>query len=739
MGMHGILVQQQRLLEAIILAALAASASAAEPTNSSCIRTCGSLQIPYPFGTTEGCYLDPAFLITCHDSTPFLRRGHIKVLNISLDGELRVTTPIGHDCPNNETTSSYNYELSLLTFSVSYTRNKFTALGCDTYAIIRGTLEKQNFATGCISVCSKIDSVVNGSCSGIGCCQTSIPHGMKNFRVVLRSFNHHSKVGDFNPCSFGFIAEEKAYNFSSLDLINFQNRKTLPLVLDWAVGKETCPDAQKNSTTYACNAEHSECENSPNGPGYRCICRSGYEGNPYLSNDCKDINECEISNPCNTTCTNIPGSFKCDCPKGYEGDGMKNGTGCRLIVTRYRSIPLLLGIGIGFLVLLVGASWIYWGLKRRKLIKLKEKFFKQNGGLMLQQQLSNFEGSVEPAKIFSTKELKKATNNYDESKILGQGGNGIVFKGVLPGNKAVAIKKSKVFDRSQTKQFINEVCLLTQINHRNVVKLLGCCLETRVPILVYEFITNGTLFEHIHYKSHLFSLSWENRMKIAVESAGALAYLHSEASMPIIHRDVKTANILLDDNLTAKVADFGASRLISLDETQVNTLVQGTFGYLDPEYFHSGQLTEKSDVYSFGVVVAELLTGRRAILSDKTEGERNLAMYFVSSVIEDRLLQILDNHIVNEGNIEELKEVANLAKKCLSVRGEDRPSMKEVAMELEGLRNMKKNPQEKVDLKTEETKYVVTNSTQSFSIDAGTSNSSTVTTTVAYDGTIKGR
>ena len=380
--------------------------------------------------------------------------------------------------------------------------------------------------------------------------------------------------------------------------------------------------------------------------------------------------------------------------------------------------------------MLLGGSWIYWGLKRRKHLKLKEKFFQQNGGLLLKQQVPNHESSM-TTKIFTAEELKKATNNYDESRVLGHGGYGTVYKGVLSDNNVVAIKKSKIGDQSQIEQFINEVIVLTQINHRNVVKLFGCCLETEVPLLVYEFITNGTLCDHIHDKGQSSLLSWEKRLKIATETAEALAYLHSATSMPIIHRDVKTANILLDDNYTAKVADFGASRLVPLDQTQLTTLVQGTLGYLDPEYLQTSNLTEKSDVYSFGVVMAELLTGKKALSFDRPEIDRNLATSFVSAIKEDRLLQIVEVHIVNDGNIEQLKEVANLAKRCLRLRGDDRPSMKEVAAELERMKKMEKKPSEDTDVYANKTEYLLSATNKSFDIDVGTGGSTS--TTAEYD------
>ncbi|KAL5723151.1 Wall-associated receptor kinase 4 [Ranunculus cassubicifolius] len=293
---------------------------------------------------------------------------------------------------------------------------------------------------------------------------------------------------------------------------------------------------------------------------------------------------------------------------------------------------------------------------------------------------------VSSQNIFTAKALEIATNNYDQHQILGQGGFGTVYKGSIPDLGVVAIKKSKFLDRKQIEEFINEVVILTQIDHRNIVKLLGCCLEAEVPLLVYEFVSNGTLSHHIRKQSENMSMSWENRLRIATEIAGALAYLHSAASIPIIHRDVKSANILLDENLTAKVADFGASRLNPSDETQIATLVKGTMGYLDPEYYHTSLLTVKSDVYSFGMVLVELLTGEMPFSFERSQEERNLAKYFTVSVKENNLLRILDVGIANEGNAQQVYAVAELAKRCLSLKGEERPPMKEVAAELEGLR-----------------------------------------------------
>jgi serine/threonine protein kinase len=328
---------------------------------------------------------------------------------------------------------------------------------------------------------------------------------------------------------------------------------------------------------------------------------------------------------------------------------------------------------------------MYKLFKRRKSIQLKKKFFKRNGGLLLQQQLSSSDGSVQKTKIFSSNELEKATDYFNENRILGHGGQGTVYKGMLADGSIVAVKKSTIVDEEKLEEFINEVVILSQISHRNVVRLLGCCLETDVPLLVYEFIPNGTLSQYLHEQNEDFTLSWESRLRIASEAAGAISYLHSTASIPIYHRDIKSTNILLDEKYRAKVSDFGISRSVSIDQTHLTTKVQGTFGYLDPEYFRTSQLTEKSDVYSFGVVLVELLSGKKTIFLTHSLETMSLVEHFIDLMEDGRLFDIIDAQVKGDCTEEEAIVIANLAKRCLDLNGRNRPTMREVAMELEGI------------------------------------------------------
>ncbi|XP_065621594.1 wall-associated receptor kinase-like 10 [Quercus suber] len=388
---------------------------------------------------------------------------------------------------------------------------------------------------------------------------------------------------------------------------------------------------------------------------------------------CQDINECEdkkrqypVCSP-DLECENTEGSYNCNKPR-----------------SPLKIAILVISPSFGVLFLLLVIWRLYKVIKKRNKIKLKQKFFKRNGGLLLQQQLSSNENNVQKAKLFNSKELEIATDRFNENRILGKGGQGTVYKGMLTDGRIVAIKKCNTVDEGNLEQFVNEIIILSQINHRNVVKLLGCCLETEVPLLVYEFISNGTLFQYLHEENEDFPLlTWDMRLRIATEIAGALSYLHSAASQPIYHRDIKSSNILIDDKYRAKVAAFGTLRSVAIDQTHVTTLVYGTFGYLDPEYFQTSQFTDKSDVYSFGVVLVELLTGEKPVSSTRSAESRNLSTYFVHSLKDNCLFDILDTQVRKVCNKDEVIAIANLAKRCSK-----RPTMLEIMMELEGVQKV---------------------------------------------------
>ncbi|XP_076896807.1 wall-associated receptor kinase 2-like [Bidens hawaiensis] len=674
-----------------------------------CESRCGDLIVPYPFGINSTCSMGHGFDIYCNTSSnppmAYIKNtntGYTLIKNIS-DSRLRVSSMVAATrCYSSDGTGSNLFNITPNFTNLPYTfspENKFTMVGCNDHSWISMSGNK---STGCVVFCTNLEDTQVGECSGNGCCQTSIAHDISYYRTQLRTLLDEDDAGYRKPvngeCTYAFLAEENVFEFNgAIDLYNSSLRERIEgnvsVVLEWAIGNLSC-EAAEAADGFACQL-NSKCVNSTRVTGgYRCMCKDGHEGNPYLSPGCQDINECEDprNNPCHGVCKNTPGSYNCTCPPGYFGDPkIKNG--CQHNKdSKFSSKAFITAMVFGPLAIFSGIFGIFFGLRRRKLMKLREKFFEQNGGVLLKQKI-NSQGSHEAMTLFSTAQLRKATNNYSQEKIIGRGAYGVVYKGVLFDKRVVAIKKSKIVDASQAQQFINELLILTQVIHRNVVKILGCCLEEEVPILVYEYVSNNTLFHHIHSRLGGMSwLSWENRLRVAIETSGALAYLHSETIMPIIHRDVKSTNILLDDNYIAKVSDFGASRLIPLDHEQVTTLIQGTLGYLDPEYFSTSQLTDKSDVYSFGVVLAELITGKKPIGVDRTNVEKNLATYFVNSLKENRLYEIVEPRILREGTFEQLQLVGDLIKRCLNPEGCDRPTMKEVAVELDNLRKFTSHP-----------------------------------------------
>lgn len=289
--------------------------------------------------------------------------------------------------------------------------------------------------------------------------------------------------------------------------------------------------------------------------------------------------------------------------------------------------------------------------------------------------------------IFSYSELEEATNNFDSKHELGDGGFGTVYYGKLRDGREVAVKRLYEHNRKRIKQFMNEIQILTRLRHKNLVSLYGCTsCYSRELLLVYEYIPNGTVADHLHHdRAKSGSLTWTIRMRIAIETAGALAYLHAT---DIIHRDVKTNNILLDNNFCVKVADFGLSRLFPNDVTHISTAPQGTPGYLDPEYHQCYQLTAKSDVYSFGVVLIELISSMPAVDMTRDQHEINLATLAMNKIQKCAFDELIDPYLGYKSD-EEIKRmttsVAELAFLCLQQGKEIRPGMNEVLKELKAM------------------------------------------------------
>ncbi|XVF71537.1 hypothetical protein PTKIN_Ptkin12aG0045800 [Pterospermum kingtungense] len=636
-----------------------------------CREYCGNVSIPYPFGIGTGCFFDRSFEISCDNSSSppriWLSSIQMEVLEISIEWGsdynsrsssnqyIRVKSPIiSQNCPDRETSNGVNFTGSPF-YYYSYD-NTFVAMGCDMRALLAGTDPE---IVGCRLGCT-------GSYNRT--CEATIPTYLQLFNVTFENETKQAEVeSESRSCKLAFLAEQNWFNDNISDPSTVNSMTYVPAKLSWGIPNKTF-DLPERDDIYRCG------DNQLNLTW--CYCLFGYEGNPFLPTGCQDIDECEDPklNRCDKgTCVNTPGTYKCEARKR-------------------KNFWLALGIslGVGVLLLFISGWGLFKFLKKRRKIKLKKKYFKQNGGLLLQQQLFSTNGDIQRAKLFDSKDLKKATDNFNKNRILGQGGQGTVYKGMLVDGRIVAVKKSIVVDADKVEEFINEVFILSQINHRNVVKLLGCCLETEVPLLVYEFISNGTLFQYLHDQNEEFQLSWEMRLRIAIEVAEALSYLHSSASFPIYHRDIKSTNILLDEKYRAKVSDFGTSRSLAIDKTHLTTNVQGTFGYLDPEYFQSSQFSDKSDVYSFGVVLVELITAEKPTSIVRIGEGRSLTTHFILSMKENRLFDIVDPRIMQDSVHEEIMAAAKLAYRCLSLSGKKRPTMREVAVELERIPSLQK-------------------------------------------------
>ncbi|RVW66776.1 Wall-associated receptor kinase 5 [Vitis vinifera] len=627
----------------IILLLFSSKETAASMAKPGCQETCGNVGIVYPFGIGRGCYHDKNFEVSCAYSSnpprPSLVVLQVEVLKTSPDN-VRICDWTVAACYFDYTSQAASAFTPMEPYSYSHAENKFIGIGCDIGAYI-GELNRTS---------RSLTRYAGGVCQFAT--YLEVKPGLIHVVQAMAGSNS-------NPCSFAIIAEKNFSDFDRFDTTLSGENKTYfyPAILNWAIGNKSCQEARKRSD-YACGS-NSRCVDSDQGSGYKCRCSQGYRGNPYLQDGCIDINEC--MDPNNTlckkgaVCINTYGGYYCACPPGYHSHDSQPEHGCVRDKVKLKAAILVtsgIGIAVVLLILLAVGFWLHRQLEERKKNKLKQKLFKRNGGLLLQQQItSSGKGSVEKTKLYTIEELEKATDNFNASRVLGRGGHGTVYKGMLLDGSIVAIKKSIIVDERQ---------VVTTLSH------------------------------HLHDRNCESKLSWEKRLRIADEIAGALAYLHTYASPAILHRDIKSSNILLDEHFRAVVSDFGLSRSITHEKTHLTTLVQGTFGYLDPGYFRSGQFTDKSDVYAFGVVLAELLTGEKVICSSRSEA--SLATHFRLAMKQNYLFEILDKVILDDGQKEEILAVARLAKICLKLGGKKRPTMKEIAADLDQLRRTMEQP-----------------------------------------------
>ncbi|KAF3445046.1 hypothetical protein FNV43_RR14739 [Rhamnella rubrinervis] len=455
-----------------------------------CQTLCGNVSIPFPFGIgATHCYIDKWFEIVCTNHTnnlgrPILKRINLEVVNISIDkGTVMVRDQITFSNCKDKDKHTPNHELNIRDnpFFFSATRNVLVAVSCGYLALL--TLNSSTdravsyTSVGCSSTCSEPSSndsywgntgIINNGCRGIDCCETTIPSRVKSFKI---DFLKLEIIESKKECNYAFLKDQNS------PAMKFEGADYVPVIMEWYL-KHSVFDIfgkplSNDSTTYCYFIKQIEPFDELPLLTTKCMCKNGFRGNPYVLDGCQDINECEEINENNCgsrICVNKIGRFECHERKST--------------LVLIGTIGAVLG---AFVLLAVGAYGLYKAIKNRKDTRRKQKLFKRNGGLLLQKYLSSGEANVKKTRVFNSNELDKATDHFSINRIVGQGGHSKVYKGMLADGRIVAIKKSKIQDQEKVQEFINEVVILSQINHRNVVKLLGCCLETEVPLLVYEF------------------------------------------------------------------------------------------------------------------------------------------------------------------------------------------------------------------------------------------------------------
>ncbi|KAF8022100.1 hypothetical protein BT93_G2292 [Corymbia citriodora subsp. variegata] len=584
---------------------------------------CGSTPVPYPLSTFPTCG-DQSYKVRCDGGGTLLfdtLNNSYPITSVDSESQRLVIQPASL-LANTCVASDLVHQGVQLNSSLP-----FNVTSSNTILYLNCTTTLLNSPLNCSSA-SLCHTYVNGTGGSVACAAAPI---CCTFRAGGSTTSYSIRVRD---------AGCRAYtSFVNLDPSEPVSLWPKPgMEIQWVLPPEPVCGAQSD-----CDG-NATCRADPAGSGVsRCFCLAGLTWDPTQGVCVKNVT-CQDPGGCGTDRTALIA-------------GLTSGIGTALIAT-------------------IVALFLY--KRHRRIREARERLARER------EDILNANGG-RAAKLFTGRQIKKATDNFSKDRLLGAGGYGEVYQGVLDDGTVVAIKCAKLGNTKGTDQVLNEVRILCQVNHRSLVRLLGCCVELEQPLLVYEYIENGTLLDHLRGEKGS-KLSWTHRLQVAHDTAEGLAYLHFSAVPPIYHRDVKSSNILLDEKLNAKVSDFGLSRLAHTDMSHIWTCAQGTLGYLDPEYYRNYQLTDKSDVYSFGVVLLELLTSQKAIDFNRATDDVNLAVYVRRMVEEERIMDVVDPMLKEKAStvdVETMKALGFLAVGCLEERRQNRPSMKEVAEEIE--------------------------------------------------------
>ncbi|XP_057546913.1 serine/threonine-protein kinase-like protein ACR4 [Amaranthus tricolor] len=449
-----------------------------------------------------------------------------------------------------------------------------------------------------------------------------------------------------------------------------------PTSLPVAVSPGLCKTGACDAGYYEFKPGHATCKNPS---GRICLpCLYNCPKDMFPTGGCSEENENECAYNC-SSCASSECLANCSSKIGGKKYGFW-GSQVAIIVAE-----VVFGVLLVTVVFFIAVLYVRYRLRKCECSKRRGK---NGSGSPRDNPKIRPDMKMRRAKVFRYEELERATSGFKEETIVGRGSFSCVFKGVLKDGTIVAVKRAIVTSdqKKNSKEFHTELDLLSRLNHAHLLNLLGYCEEGEERVLVYEFMAHGSLHHHLHGKDKSLKeqLDWVKRVTIAVQASRGIEYLHGYACPPVIHRDIKSSNILIDEHHNARVADFGLSLLGPADSgSPLAELPAGTLGYLDPEYYRLHYLTTKSDVYSFGVLLLEILSGRKAIDMHFEQG--NIVEWAVPLVKAGHVSAILDPVLKSPPppQFQALRRIANVASKCVRMRGKDRPSMDKVTTALE--------------------------------------------------------